>query len=70
MENDRLNEHKEYFCNHYSIKLSRKMETLPLMYWIPKMHKNPVESIFIIASPKCTLNPFSMDIIAIFNLFY
>ena len=35
MENDRINEHKEYFCNHYSIKLSRKMETLPLMYWIP-----------------------------------
>lgn len=36
MENDRINEHK-YFCNHYSIKLSRKMETLPLMYWIPKI---------------------------------
>ena len=39
------------------------METLALMYWIPKMYKNPVGSRFIITSPKRTLKPLSKDII-------
>ena len=46
------------------------METLALMYWIPKMYKNPVGSRFIITSPKCTLKPLSKDITAIFKLPY
>ena len=40
------------------------------MYWIPNMHKNPVGSKVIIASPKCTLKLLLMDITAIFKLFY
>jgi len=28
------------------------MDCLPSMYWIPKLHKNPVGNRFIIASPK------------------
>ena len=34
------------------------------------MHKNPVGSKFIIASPKCTLKPLLKNIVAIFKLFY
>ena len=34
------------------------------------MHKNQLELRFIIASPKCTLEPLSEDITAIFYLFY
>ena len=57
MENDINNERTEYFCNHYGIKFNRKMKTLPLIEWICKMHKNPVKSRFVIASPKCRLKP-------------
>ena len=46
------------------------METLVLMYWIPKMYKNPIGSRFIITSAKCTLKPLSKDITAIFKLLY
>ena len=46
------------------------MKTLLLVYWIPKMHKNPVGSSFIIASLKYKLKPFPKDITAIFKLFY
>ena len=52
MENDIINEHKEYLSNDYGIKLNSKIETLPLMHWIPKMHENPVGSRLIIASPE------------------
>ena len=52
MENDTINEHEEYLHNHYCIKFNSKMGILTLMKWIPKMHKNPVRSRFIIASPK------------------
>ena len=69
MENNIINEHREYLSNHYGIKINSKMETLPLMYWIPKMYKNPVGSRFIIASPKCTLKPLSKNITATFKLF-
>ena len=40
------------------------------MYWIPKMHKNPVGFRFIIASPQCTLKHLAKDLTAIFRLFY
>lgn len=69
MENDIINEHRKYLSNHYGIEINSKMEILPLMYWIPKMYKNPVGSRFIIASPKCTLKPLSKNITATFKLF-
>ena len=30
---------------------------LPNMYWMPKMHKNPIKARFIIASPKSFIKP-------------
>ena len=53
MGNYIINEHKGYLSHLYGIKLNSKIKTLPLMYWIPKTHKNPVGSRFIIATPKC-----------------
>ena len=38
------------------------MQDLPVMYWIPKMHKNPITFRFIIASPACSIKPLSKDI--------
>ena len=46
------------------------MQDLPVMYWIPKMHKNPISFRFIIASPVCSIKPLSKDITSIFKLFY
>ena len=45
------------------------MEILPLMYWIPKMYKNPFGSRFIIALPKYTLKTLLNNAIAIFKVF-
>ena len=46
------------------------MKNLPVMYWIPKMHKNPISFRFIIVSPVCSIKPLSKDITSIFKLFY
>ena len=45
------------------------MQNLLAMYWIPKMHKNPISFCFIIASPAGSIKPLSKDITTIFKLF-
>ena len=67
--NNVISEHKIYL-NSLKINLSENMEVLPLIYWIPKMHKNPTSFRFIIASPRCSLKPLSKDLTSIFKLFY
>ena len=34
---------------------------LPNMYWMPKMHKNPIKARFIIAYPKSSIKPFTQN---------
>ena len=33
------------------------MQDLPVMYWIPKMHNNPINFCLIRASPVCSIKP-------------
>ena len=40
------------------------------MYWMPKMHKNPIKAGFIIASPKSVIKPLVRTITSIFRLFF
>ena len=46
------------------------MQDLPVMYWIPKMYKNPISFCFIIGSSVCSIKPPSKDIKSIFKLFH
>ena len=64
-----IKEHKLYLSKH-KVNLANNMQDLPVMYWIPKMHKNPISFRFIIASPVCSVKPLSKDITSIFKLFY
>ena len=43
---------------------------LPNMYWMPKMHKNPIKARFIVASPKCSIKPLAKAITSAFRIFY
>ena len=40
------------------------------MYWIPKMHKNPIKSRFIVAAKVCSLKPLAKSITYILKRFY
>ena len=43
---------------------------LPNMYWMPKMHKNPIKARFIIASAKSSIKPLTRTITSVFRLFF
>ena len=54
------------------LKLSKggKDKSLPIIYWIPKLHKNPVRSPFIIASNNCSTKRLSKAVFNLFKLIY
>ena len=43
---------------------------LPNMYWMPKIHKNPIKARFIIASPKSSIKPLARAITSVFGLIF
>ena len=64
-----IKEHKLYLSKH-KINLANNMQDLPVIHWIPNMHKNPISFRFIIPCPICSIKPLSKDITSIFKLFY
>ena len=64
---DVVNSHKLTLSN-LDLPLKEDMECLLSMYWMPKMHKNPVGERFIISSPKCSLKPLLKDVTSILKL--
>ena len=51
-------------------KLTEKQEALPIMYWLPKMHKKPVGCRFIIASKDCSIKPLTKVIPNVFKMIF
>ena len=47
------------FSNSKNIKVQDNMKDIPLIYWVPKMHKNPIGSRFIAGSKICSIKPLS-----------
>ena len=58
------------FCSKFGYKVSDRQKCLPTMYWMPKMHKNPIGSRFIVASKICSTKKLSADVSKIFKLFF
>ena len=57
-------------CEKFGLETTENDKCLPIMYWIPKMHKNPVDSRFIIASAKCSTKPLSKAVTKVFKLIF
>ena len=47
------------FSASKNIRVPDNMKEIPLIYWVPKMHKNPVGSRFIAGSKICSIKPLS-----------
>ena len=58
------------FNKSLNLKNDEKDNTLPSMYWLPKLHKNPIKSRFIIASKFCSTKPLSQAVSKIFGFIY
>ena len=54
-------------CKTFNLEVPDKFLSLPCMYWLPKMHKTPSKSRFIIASSTCSTKPISTLLSIIFK---
>ena len=54
-----LDNHKSVLTNS-GTQTNNEELSLPYIYWIPKMHKNPYEHRFIAGSSKCSTKPLSI----------
>ena len=54
----------------FNLEVSSESKLLPHIYWLPKLHKNPIKFRFIIAAPNCSIKPLAQTITKIFKLFY
>ena len=57
-------------CNKLNIEVEDKHQTLPIIYWIPKLHKKPIGARFIIASKYSCNKPLSKITSNIFRMIY
>ena len=57
-------------CKKFGLEISSKEHSLPLMYWLPKMHKTPIGARFIVASKTCSTKPLTSVISNVFRLIY
>ena len=62
-------ENKE-ICDKLNIEMDKIHFTLPKMYWMPKLHKNPIGARFIIASKTSCNKPLSKIITIVFKMIY
>ena len=67
---DDIIKENEAFTNSFGLKLTDKHRDLPLMYWTPKMHKNPVGFRFIIASKYSSTKPLTELISRVFKMIF
>ena len=58
------------YTKRFGFKITEKEKTLPIIYWIPKMHKNPTGARFIIASKICSAKQTPKSVSNVFELIY
>ena len=69
-EKDLIDKDCETLSDRFKLVVSNESRKLPHIYWLPKLHKNPIKFRFIIAAPNCSIKPLSQTITKIFKLFY
>ena len=57
-------------CNNFDLNVDQKQHALPFMYWIPKLHKTPIGSRFIVASNTCATKPITEVTSRIFKMIF
>ena len=57
-----IKSHTEIMKNNFNIQLSEDHKSIPYLFWIPKLHKNPYKSRFIAGASKCTTKQLSVEV--------
>ena len=56
-----------HYCKTLNLPVTEKIQSLPFMYWMPKMHYQPSRARFIVASAVCSTKPISNLVSIIFR---
>ena len=65
-----VSQHKKDVKEKFGVDVTVENEKLPNIYWLPKLHKNPLKFRFIIAAPSCSVKALSKAVTSVFRLFY
>ena len=57
-------------CKKFDLNVEQKQHALPSMYWIPKLHKSPIGSRFIVASSSCATKPITEVVSRVFKMVF
>ena len=52
------------------LKITEQDKTLPIKYWLPKIHKAPIGARFIVALKNCSTKPLSDVISKVFKMIF
>ena len=44
---------------HFGVKAKESQDKVPTLYWLPKLHKNPIKANFIANSSSCATTELS-----------
>ena len=67
-KDDLIKKNENYF-QIFDRKLTYKDRSVPIMYWLPKLRKIPIEARFIIAFKNCSTKPLPGVISKVFKCF-
>ena len=67
---DKIVDENMMYSKRSGFKVDEREKDLPIMYWIPKMHKNPSGARFIIASKQCSTKQISKAVSNAFKLIF
>ena len=65
---DDITRENSELCERFGLEVSEQNKCLPVMYWLPKMYKSPLDARFIVASSTCSTKPLSSAISNVFKL--
>ena len=54
--------HKGKLQKYFNINMTDQDSSIPKLFWIPKLHKNPFKSRFIAGASKCTTKQLSVEV--------
>ena len=59
--------HSNEIPNKFAVDVKKRQDRLPMMYWLPKLHKRPYKAGFIANSSSCTTTALSKLLISCLN---
>ena len=65
-----MNDDVKNLKEKFNLNVPENDKKLPRVYWMSKLHKNPIKFRFIIAATSCSIKPLSKALAKIFKLFF